>query len=175
MVREPRLLLLLLAGGLMATVVVFVLGYSQAFYTTSSSDPGNSFAAGSVQVALSKSGELLDGAALEPGVSRSGTVELTNTAHKAKLTLATSAITNTPSDRTLADVIRITVRETSPSNVQRFDGLLKDLGTVALGTFAASERRSYQIALNWPAEDDDVSRSGVRTSFSFKWTALSEP
>jgi hypothetical protein len=174
-VRKPRLLMLLLACGVMATVVVFILGYSDAFYTTSSKDPGNSFAAGTVQVALSKSGELLDGTALEPGVSRSGTVQLTNSSHKAKLTLATSAITNTPSDRTLADVIRITVRETSPSNVQRFDGLLKDVGTVALGTFAAGEKRSYQIVLNWPAADDDASRSGVRTNFSFKWTALSEP
>jgi hypothetical protein len=174
-VREPRLMLLLLAGGLMATVVVFVLGYSQAFYTASSSDAGNTFAAGTVQVGLSKSGELLDGTALKPGVSRTGTVEVTNVAHKAKLTLGISAITNTPSDRTLADVIRLTVRETSPSNVQRYDGLLKDLGSVALGTYAANERRAYQLTLLWPAAEDDPSRSGVRSSFSFKWTALSEP
>ena len=168
-------MLLLLAGGVMATIVVFVLGYSQAFYTASSSDAGNAFAAGTVEVTLSKSGELLDGTALEPGVSRTGTVQVTNAAHKAKLTLSISALTNTPSNKTLADVIRITVRETSPSSVVRFDGLLKDLGTVALGTFAANARRSYQIGLLWPAEDNDVSRSGVRTSFSFKWTALSEP
>jgi hypothetical protein len=168
-------MMLLLAGGVMATVVVFILGFSGAFYTASSSDPGNTFSAGTVQVGLSKSGELLDGSALEPGVTRTGTVQVTNTAHKAKLNLAISAITNTPSDRTLADVIRITVRETSPSNAQRYDGLLQDMGTVALGTFAANERRAYEIGLLWPSEDDDVSRAGVRTSFSFKWTALSEP
>jgi hypothetical protein len=174
-VREPRLMALLLAGGVMATVVVFVIGFSDAFYTTSSKDPANSFSAGTVQVSLSKQGELVDGSNLKPGVTRTGSVTVTNSEQKAKLTLGVSAITNTPSTKTLADVIRVTVRETSPSSVQRYDGLLKDLSNVALGTFAAGERRGYEIELNWPAADDDTARAGVRTGFEFEWTALSEP
>jgi len=173
--REPRLMALLVAGGVMATVVVFVIGFSSAFYTTSSSDPGNTFSAGTVQVSLSKEGELVDGRALEPGETRTGSVAVTNSEHRAKLTLGTSAITNTPSTKTLADVIRVTVRQTSPSSAERYDGLLQDLDDVALGTFAAGERRGYEIQLSWPAAEDDVSRAGVRTSFSFEWTALSEP
>jgi hypothetical protein len=174
-VREPRLMALLLAGGVMATVVVFVIGFSDAFYTTSSKDPANSFSAGTVQVSLSKQGELVDGSNLKPGVTRTGSVTVTNSEEKAKLTLGVSAITNTPSTKTLADVIRVTVRETSPSSVQRYDGLLQDLSNVALGTFAAGERRGYEIELNWPAADDDTARAGVRTGFEFEWTALSEP
>jgi hypothetical protein len=173
--REPRLMALLLAGGVMATVVVFVIGFSTAFYTTSSSDPGNTFTAGTVEVSLSRQGELVDGGNLKPGVTRTGTVSVTNTEHKAKLTLGTSAITNTPSTKTLADVIRITVRQTSPTSDQRYDGLLQDLDDVPLGTFAAGERRTYEIQLDWPAAEDDVSRAGVGTSFSFEWSALSEP
>ena len=173
--REPRLLALLIAGGVMATIVVFVIGSSTAFYTTSSSDPGNTFSAGTVEVSLSRQGELVDGSNLKPGVTRTGTVSVTNSEHKAKLTLGVSEITNTPSTKTLADVIRVTVRETSPSDVQRYDGLLKDLDDVPLGTFAAGERRGYEIELDWPAADDDVSRAGVRTSFSFDWSGLSEP
>jgi hypothetical protein len=164
-----------LAGGVMATVVVFVIGFSDAFYTTSSKDPANSFSAGTVQVSLSKQGELVDGSNLKPGVTRTGSVTVTNSEQKAKLTLGVSAITNTPSTKTLADVIRVTVRETSPSSVQRYDGLLQDLSNVALGTFAAGERRGYEIELNWPAADDDTARAGVRTGFEFEWTALSEP
>jgi hypothetical protein len=118
---------------------------------------------------------LVDGSNLKPGVTRTGTVGVTNTEHKAELTLGTSAITNTPSTKTLADVIRVTVRQTSPSSVQRYDGLLQDLDKVPLGTFAAGERRSYEIQLDWPAAEDDVSRAGVGTSFSFEWSALSEP
>ena len=166
---------LLVAGGVMATVVVFVIGFSTAFYTTSSSDPGNTFTAGTVEVSLSREGELIDGSGLEPGVTRTGSVSVTSGEHKAKLTLGTSAITNTPSTKTLADVIRVTVRQTSPSRVQRYDGLLQDLDDVPLGTFAAGERRSYEIELAWPLADDDISRAGVRSSFSFEWTAVSEP
>jgi hypothetical protein len=173
--REPRLMALLVAGGVMATVVVFVIGFSTAFYTTSSSDPGNTFTAGTVEVSLSRQGELVDGSNLKPGVTRTGTVSVTNTEHEAKLTLGTSAITNTPSTKTLADVIRITVRQTSPTSDQRYDGLLQDLDDVPLGTFAAGERRTYEIQLDWPAAEDDVSRAGVGTSFSFEWSALSEP
>lgn len=173
--REPRLMALLVAGGVMATVVVFVIGFSTAFYTTSSSDPGNTFSAGTVKVSLSRQGELVDGSNLMPGLTRTGTVSVTNSEHKARLTLGVSAITNTPSTKTLADVIRVTVRQTSPSSVQRYDGLLQDLENVPLGTFAAGERRDYELELDWPADDDDISRAGVRTSFSFDWSALSEP
>lgn len=174
-VREPRLMALLLAGGVMATIVVFVIGFSDAFYTTSSKDPANTFSAGTVQVSLSKQGELVDGGNLKPGATRTGSVTVTNSAHKAKLTLGVSAITNTPSTKTLADVIRVTVRQTSPSSAQRYDGLLQDLSNVALGTFAAGEQRGYEIELQWPAGDDDIARAGVKTSFAFEWTALSEP
>jgi hypothetical protein len=48
----------------------------------------------------------------------------------------------------LADVIGVTVRETSPGNVQRYGGLLEDLDDIGLGTFAAGEQRSYTITIS---------------------------
>ena len=174
-VREPRLMALLLAGGVMAVVAVFVIGFSGAFLTTSSKDPGNTFSAGTVRVSLSKTGSLLDGTNLKPGVTRTGSVNVTNSAQKAQLTLGVSTITNTPSTKTLADVIRITVTQTSPSIAQRYDGLLQDLRNVPLGTFAAGEQRAYRIDLLWPAADDDLARAGVTTNYAFEWRALSVP
>src|SRR3954453_11603491 len=76
--HEPRLLALLLAGGVMATIVVFVIGFSGAFYTASSSDTDSAVQAGTIKLSLSSTGELISGAALDPGDTRSGTVTITN-------------------------------------------------------------------------------------------------
>jgi hypothetical protein len=173
--HDRRLLGLLLAGGVMAAVVVFVIGFSGAFFTATSNHPANTFSAGDLQVRLSKTGALLDGTNLRPGSTRTGTVSVTNVAHKARLTLDVSGLTNTPPSATLADVIGVTVRETSPGNVRRYDGLLKNLHDIGLGTFAAGEQRSYEIRINWPAAATDPSRRGVTTSFAFDWLGTSVP
>lgn len=74
--HDRRLLALMIAGGVMAAVVVFVIGFSGALFTATSNHPANTFSAGDLQVRLSKTGALLDGANLRPGSTRTGTVSV---------------------------------------------------------------------------------------------------
>lgn len=174
--HDWRLLGLLLAGGVMATVVVFVVGFSDAFFTSTSSDQGSTVSAGELRITQSKTGAIWTGTdSLRPGDAKTGTITLTNAEHKARLTLGVSGLSDTPPGPTLADVIDVTVRETSPSTVQRYKGKLKDLTGVALGTWATGEQRTYSFEMSWPASESSLSRAGVTTSFVFDWDAVSVP
>jgi hypothetical protein len=159
----------------MATVIVFVIGSSKAFFTTSSSNPPSTFAAADLRINLSKAGELLDGGNLKPGATRSGTVTVTNAEHKASVTLSVAGLNDSPPGTTLATVIEITVRETSPGAVTRYSGKLDDLDAVPLGTFPNGQQRTYAIDIRWPAGVTDPALQGVTTSFEFEWLAQSVP
>ena len=63
------LLLMLLAGGVMAFVVVVVIGFSGALYTSQSTSPGNEFAAGSIDLDIEQDGELLDAEVFSPAIT----------------------------------------------------------------------------------------------------------
>lgn len=167
--------MLLLAGAVMAGVVLFVVGSSSAFYTTSSANPPSTFGAGDLQLNLSKTGELLDGAGLKPGTTRSGTVAVTNAEHKARLTLGVSGLSDSPPGQSLARVIEVTVRETAPGASDVYRGKLSDLHAAPLGTFAHAEQRSYAIDIRWPDDETDPTLAGVKTSFEFEWVAESAP
>jgi hypothetical protein len=159
----------------MATVVIFVIGSSRAFFTAESANPSSTFGAGDLTIELSKTGELLDGSNLKPGATRSGTITVTNAKHKAKLTLGVSGLSNSPPSKTLANVIQVKVRETSPSAATIYNGKLGGLEAAALGTFASGAQRSYAIDISWPAAESDLSLAGVSTSFVFDWAAESVP
>jgi hypothetical protein len=159
----------------MATIVVFAVGFSHAFYTAESTNPKSSFAAADLRINLSKADQLLDGSNLKPGARRTGTVDVTNAEHKAKLTLGASGFENSPSGKTLAGVIQVTVKETSPNAVTVYSGSLDKLKAAPLGTFANGEQRSYAIEILWPDDQTDLALAGVRTSFGFDWKAQSVP
>jgi hypothetical protein len=162
---------MLLAGGVAAAIVVFVIGFSGAYYTSSSSSPGSAVVAADLRISLSKSGELLNGADLKPGVTRAGQVTVTNVDHRARLTLGVSGLTQAP---TLADVIEATVTQTSPPvGDPLYEGPLRDLQGEALGALAGGEARTYRIQISWPASDNDASLQGATSSFVFEWIGRS--
>ncbi len=167
------LLLMLLAGGVMAFVVVAVIGFSGALYTSQSTSPGNEFAAGSIDLAIEKDGQLFDADGLLPGEHRTAQQTVTNIEHKAAITLtATDLATGDP----LAAVLVVTVHQTAPERAQPvWSGSLAGLDAVPLGTFSAAEQRSYRIDLDWPEDQTDPSLQGARVSFDFAWAAESVP
>jgi hypothetical protein len=173
--HEPRLLALLLAGGVMATIVVFVIGFSGAFDTSTSSDKGGSLQAGKIKLGLSATGELINGASLTPGVTRSGTVTVTNVEQTARVTLRVSNLVDTPASPSLTDLINVTVRQIAPVAVNRFTGKLRTLTTdsVSLGTWAPGDQRSFQINVAWPALQDSATYANAKTTFVFEWRAES--
>lgn len=169
--RNRWLMLLLIACGVMSLVVVSVVGFSGAYFSSRSSSPDNTFTAAKITLTIARSGQVLDGSGFSPGVSRTGNQTVTNVDHSAAVTLAVSGLTSSP----LADVLKVAVTETSPSTSKVYEGSLSGFGTVALGTFAAAEQRSYQIVVSWPAAQDAPSLQGAQVSFSFDWRAASVP
>ena len=165
------LMLMLIAFGVMALIVVSVIGFSGALFTSQSTSPGNTFKAAEIKLTLATSGQVVDGAGLYPGVTRSGTQTVTNVKHSAAVTLGVSGLTASP----LNQVLRVVVTQTAPSTSTVYQGSLGGFGTVTLGDFEAAEQRSYRIEISWPADQDAASLQGKQVSFSFDWRAASIP
>ena len=173
--HDRRLLALLLAGGTMATIVVFVVGFSSAFFTASTTNKSTTASAGAITLSLNPSGQLLDGAALVPGAVRSATVTVTNTAQAASVTLAANGIVDTPSGgRSLADVLYVKISEIAPNPGVNLNAKLRVLTTpLELGTWRPAEQRTYRIELTWPASQTSLAYANVKTTFGFAWNARS--
>ena len=160
-------MVLLIAGGVIALVALTLIGFSGAYFTSTSRSPGNEFEAGEVGLELSVAGEVVDGAGMEPGDTRSGDQTVTNTAHRALLSLE---VLDLDPDSPLAAVLSVRVRQTLPAGADAaYDGPLADLGSVELGTLENDESRTYTITVEWPAREDDPGLEGERTSLEFDW------
>src|SRR4051794_29872657 len=72
LLRNWRLLVLLLSLGCMLLVAITAFGFSGAYFTSSSSSPANAISAGYLDMALSENGPLVDGADFVPGTTRQG-------------------------------------------------------------------------------------------------------
>jgi hypothetical protein len=173
LLRDRRFMVLLIAGGVIALVTLTVVGFSGAYFTSTSRSPGNEFEAGEVGVELSVTGEVIDGDGMLPGDSRSGEQTVTNTGHRAVLSLEVLDLDPTSP---LAAVLGVRVRQTLPAGADAaYDGPLADLGSVELGTLAKDESRTYSITVEWPEDEDDPALEGERTSLDFDWQLESVP
>jgi hypothetical protein len=171
-VRRPRLLLLLVAIGALLALATTLIGFSSAAFTASSIEP-STITAGGVQLALAPASEILDGTDLAPGVTRTGTIEVTNTLSASTLVLGIVDLQQVPPDAGLDSVLDVVVRETSPSDIVHFDGKLGGLHGVPVGTVSAGAGATYEVTISWPEELDDPVRQGATASFAFEWQAVS--
>lgn len=173
LLRDRNLLLLLLAGGVMAFVVTAVIGFSGALFSSTSRSPGNEFAAAGMGLTLSTTGQLVDGSELKPGASRSGTQRVTNTGHRGTLTLDARGV---DAQAPLVQVLRVVVEQTVPA-VEKpvFSGPLTGLDDVGLGTLGGGESRTYRVTLSWPVGQGSSGVAGTSTSLTFDWKLESVP
>ena len=72
-------MILLLAGGVIAAVVVFAVVLSSASFTAESRSPDNSLAAGTASLTVSPDDTIIDASSMKPNSVRSGDVTVTNT------------------------------------------------------------------------------------------------
>ena len=92
--HNRRLQALLIAGGVMAAVVVFVIGFSHAMFTATTSGPENLLSTGELRLSVSPTGPVVSGTgALKPGDTRTGTVKVKNVSSKAKVRLSAIDLT----------------------------------------------------------------------------------
>jgi hypothetical protein len=153
----------------MAAVLVFVIGFSHAMFTATTSGPENLLSTGELRLSVSPTGPVVsDTGALKPGDTRTGTVTVKNVSSKAKVRLSVIDLTEGAAPK-LSGVIVLTVRETAPATAQRYRGSIGGLSGLALGTWASAEQRTYEIEIAWPSTETDSGLRGKQAAFKFEW------
>jgi hypothetical protein len=166
-----RLMGTLIAGGVMALIVVTVVGFSSAYFTASSTSPQNEFGAAEVRLALTNPGPLIPSGNWSPGVTRGADQTVTNVHHKSQVTLSGRGFTGST---TLPTVLVVSVTQTNPNvDDPLYFGPLDELDEVDLGVFGAAEQRTYRIEILWPDDDTDPALRGQTVDFEFAWNAAS--
>jgi hypothetical protein len=156
-------------------VAVTLTASSGAKFTGRATNPGQSFAAGSLSITNSRAGlAVVTAANLRPGRSATGTVTLTNPGLASQWTLTGSALTNTPASPALSSALQLTVAQTTPAGPTVYSGTFggfASAGALSLGTFAAGAARTYTFTVSWPATPVDPTLQGASTSVTASWRA----
>ena len=173
LLARRRLLGSAIVGGVTLLAIASAIGFSGAYFTSTSRSPGNEFAAAGMGLTLEVPDQIVDGAGMRPGDVRTGDQSVTNTGHRAQLVLEGKDIDRT---QPLSRVLTVTIRQTEPSAATPvYDGRLSDLRSVDLGALNKDERRSYSFTVTWPASAGSPALDGTSTSIRFDWQLESVP
>ena len=173
LLRHRRVLGLLIAGGAMLLITATVIGFSGAYFTSTSKSPGNEFAAASMKLVLANQGQIVNGNGMLPGDVRSGDQTLTNTGHRGTLVLEAQDLDQS---QQLSRVLDITIQQTDPAQPDPvYDGPLNRLESLQLGTMQKDENRTYTFTVTWPALEDSPALAGSNVSLVFDWQLESVP
>lgn len=171
--RNHRLVWSLIAGGLILLVIVAFIGFTGAYFTSTSRSPGNEYVAAGMGLDLAETGQIVQGDGMLPGDVRSGSQTVTNTGHAGLLVLRGQGIDAT---KPLAKVLRVAIRQTDPALPSPvYDGVLAQLGTIDLGKLEKGARRSFAFTVTWPAVANSPDLSGQSLSLAFDWRLESVP
>ncbi len=165
--KDRRLTGLLITVGVVLLVAATMIGFSGAYFTSTSGSPGNEFAAGGVSFELSATDQVVNGAGMTPGETRSDQQIVTNTGHRATLVLG---VLDLDTASPLSDILAVRVEQSDPQQPDpAYDGPLAGLDQVDLGTFDQDEIRTYTITVTWPAAESSPALEGAETSLRFDW------
>jgi len=166
LLRDRRLLGLLITGGVMLLVAAAVIGFSGAYFTSTSDSPGNELAAATMGLDLAVTGQIVDGDGMVPGDVRTGDQTVTNTGHRGHLVLEAQDLDEA---QPLSKVLQIRIERTDSAPVVVYDGTLDHLASLDLGTIEADESRDYTFTVTWPQHQDSPTLAGDTTSLVFDW------
>jgi hypothetical protein len=173
--RAAAVLTLSVAG----TAAALSGGRSEPVPPRSAEHGGLTFAAGRGALELDSSHPgtaIFGGSSLAPGGSVSGDLSLTAaSAFPADVTLSLSDLVEDlgPSGAHLSSVLRLKVVEEPSAGGARveYDGLLRDLGSRALQTYAAGETRTYRFTATLPDTTAASAVQGTSATAAFLWSA----
>ena len=167
----PLLIALSLLGAVLMTGV-----FSGASFSTASTNPRGSFAAGTLTTVNSKAGQVLIAAQdLRPGKSAQGTLSLQNTSgFSAGYSLEIGAINDVPASPGLSSGLTVTIDDVTASHTL-YNGTLAASAAqpIALGTLAPSQSESYRVTLAMPLTPVNPALQGAATSFTLTWQGKS--
>ena len=164
---NTRLMVLLIAGGVIAGIVVFVVLLSGADFTEVTGSPGNELSAGDADLNVVPAGAIVNADAMRPGDIRDGEVTVTNRGSRANLSVTVKGAATAPA---VAAAVRLKITDRDAPAVERYNGPLADAGRVELGTFDSGAAGAWKVQLSLPS-DADPSLSGTRLDASFEWEA----
>jgi len=151
---------------------------SGANFTAHAANPANTFTAGTLTIGSSTSSALFNAPNMKPGDNVNGTVDIANTGSvPGTFTLSTSNAVDTGAllgqlDLKIEDCglfSGTTAPTCSGSNVV-YNAKANGVGTVSLGSFAASAKHRYKIDVTLPAATTNAFQ-GKTASVEFDWDA----
>ena len=177
----PRRLLIAFSALLIATAAAVGSG---ANFNSTSANPGTLITTGTLVVTDSLPGRsILNLAAMSPGSTRAGSVDITNGGNvPASFTLAPANLVNVPSSPALSAKLLLQVQDlgnpsctvSCPAAVTVYSGTLGAMGTVTLGTFSAAATHRYSFSVTFPdggSGGADNAYGGAATTVDYRWTA----
>jgi spore coat-associated protein N len=178
---SPQRLLTALGGLMIATAVAVGSG---ANFNSTSATPGNLITAGTLVITDSLPGtSILTAAALKPGGSSSGTVNITNGGNlPATLTVAPTGLTDTPASPAFSAKLTLQLQDLGdpacgsgcPAPVTIYSGTLRAMGAQTLGNFAAGATHKYKFTVTFPdggSSGADNPYGGASSTVAYQWTA----
>jgi hypothetical protein len=161
--NSTRLIIALIVIVIAALVVVF----SFSIFGSSSANPGNLATSGIMTQDNSKDGQaILTVEKLLPGESGTGTVSITNVGDAdGDFTLAASNLASDPAD--FAATLTLVVTD---GQDEVYNGLLSDMTTVDLGTWAADQKHDFTFTVTFDAAAGNEFQDAT-TTLDFKWDA----
>jgi spore coat-associated protein N len=154
---------------------------SGANFTAHSANPSNTFTSGTLTIGNSEASAILRAPNLRPGDTVSGTVDIQNTGSlPGTFTLSTSnASDSTPSllgqlDLRIEDcgLFDGTTPPACGSGTVLHDAKLGVVGSISLGSFAASAKHRYKFEVTLPSATGNTYQ-GKTASIEFDWDAAS--
>ena len=184
LMKRPRRTLGALAAVLVATAVAVGSG---ANFTATSANPGNAFATGTLSMVNSLDGVAVFSAAnmTAGGPAQLGTVDIQNTGSlSGTFSLSRTNLTDSDATNPLSGKLNLVVKDcglfvgaTAPTcgdadDVTRYTGTLSAMNSsIALGTYAASDKHRYQFSVSLDSSATDAYQGDSSTA-RFQWDAV---
>ncbi len=174
--KASKALLSLLVLAMLA-VTLQSLVFSDATFTSTSSNASNVFTAGTLTHVNSMADQVVVNAScLRPGSTRSGTLTITGGGDgPGAYTLTAASVTDTPASPGLSKTLILRVDDITSGGTQLYRDTVANLTATApsLGTIAPGETRTYQLTLEYPSTASSTLQ-GATMDLTLQFTGISQ-
>ena len=118
---------------------------------------------------------ILSASGMKPGDTRSGTLSISNDGSVGgSYQLSANGLTDTPISPSLSSTLNLSIDDTTSGPATNvYSGTLAAFSQATLGSFTASQSRTYKFQLSWPSTSTNSALQGAQTSVTFAWKANS--
>jgi spore coat-associated protein N len=179
--ERPRRTLAVLAAALLAVGIAIGSG---ANFSAQTSNPNNTFTAGTLTMSNSNPGAaILTASNMKPGDTTTGTVDIENTGSiSGTFSLSRSALSDSDSSFPMSAKLDVLVEDCGDfsagtptcdaADPDRYSGTLAAMtGSYALGAFAPSEKHRFKFTVTFNSSADN-NYQGDSSTATFQWDAV---